>query len=285
MRAYLDCYPCFLRQTLEAARMATEDEDIHRRVLQRVSAFLGQLPPEATPIDAGLQIHRTVKEMAATPDPYREVKRECNDRALSLYPDLRELVEDAPDPLLMAVKLAAVGNTVDFGANPEFDLTRSLNEGVEQEFAGSGFRLFSDRLREVHRVLYIGDNTGEIVFDKILVEELVTMGLDVTFVVREEPIINDATLEDALYVGMDEVAEIVTSGVGSPGTLLHQCHPAFRDTFRRAEMILAKGQGNYEGLSGEEGPVFFLLKVKCPVIARDLGATVGDLVLRASDPG
>jgi hypothetical protein len=133
----------------------------------------------------------------------------------------------------------------------------------------------------VGNVIYFGDNAGEIVFDRLLVEQMAAGGARVAFAVRGGPILNDATLEDAVYVGMDQVADVVSSGVVSPGTLLGHADPTFLDRFHRADLVLAKGQGNFEGLSDVEGPLFFLLKVKCPVIARHLGAELGALVLRA----
>ena len=281
MKAYLECYPCFLRQALESARMATVDEAIQRRVLQRVADLIADFPPDATPIEMGEDIHRIIREITDSSDPYHEVKRESNNHALSLYPQLRAMVETSTDPLLTAVKLAAIGNVIDFGANPGFDLDRALEEGLTEDLSDSDFPLFKDRLRRVDEVLYIGDNSGEIVFDKILVEQLVRHEKEVTFVVRGGPILNDATMEDARTVGMDGVAKVISSGVLSPGTILRNAQPEFLDRFHRAELILAKGQGNYEGLSEEAGPLFFLLKVKCPVIARHLGAGMGDLVFRA----
>jgi uncharacterized protein with ATP-grasp and redox domains len=281
LKAYLDCFPCFARQALEAGRMATKDAGLQREVLQRVAALMADLPLDATPIDMGQQIHDTIKETTGCLDPYSEVKRASNEHALSISSGLRQRVEASPDSLLTAVTLAAVGNTIDFGANPHFDLEESIRIGLAEGLADSDFPLFTHRLKGVDRVLYLGDNAGEIVFDKILVEKLVAMGLGVTFVVRGGPVINDATMEDARAVGMDEVAEVISSGVASPGTILPRCPPGFIDIFNRAELIIAKGQGNYEGLSQEQGPIFFLLKVKCPVVARYLGAEVGNIVLRA----
>lgn len=280
MKAHLDCFPCFLRQALEASRMATQDEELQRVVLQKVSAVLASLPRDLTPVEMGMEIHRTIQAVTGSDDPYGPVKKRSNDEALSLYPRLREIVNASPYPLLTAAKLSAVGNTIDFGANPEFDLQQSIQEGLTGQFEAFDMSGFRKRLATVSRVLYIGDNAGEIVFDKLLVEELVRLGVGVTFAVRGAPIINDVTLEDARYVGMHHLAEVVSSGVAAPGTVLSRCDEEFTELFRRSELILAKGQGNYEGLSQEQAPIFFLLKVKCPVIAHDTGMKVGDLVLR-----
>jgi len=283
LKAYLDCFPCFLRQTLDAARMATEDEVTQRRIIQTVASLIAELPSETTPIEVGLEIHRVIRAMSGCADPYRSVKRESNDHALSLFPELRQRVMESPDPLLAAAKLAAVGNVIDFGANPGFDLDRSIEEGWAADLTGSDYPAFRRRVEQARDVLYLGDNAGEIVFDKLLVEQMAKNGARIAFAVRGGSILNDATMEDASYVGMDRLAEIVSSGVLSPGTILGHAHPAFLDRFDRAELILAKGQGNYEGLSDVPAPLFFLLKVKCPVIARHMGTELGDLVLRAQE--
>ncbi len=282
MKAHLDCYPCFLRQALDAARMATGDEATQLRVLQGVSSLIADLAPGTMPIEVGMETHRLVRELSGCTDPYASVKRTSNDHALSLLSGLRRRVEESSDPLLTAVKLAAVGNVIDFGANPDFDLDGALEEGWAAELTGSDLPAFRRGVAQARDILYIGDNAGEIVFDRLLVERMAAGGARVAFAVRGGPILNDATLEDAAYVGMDQVAEVVSSGVRSPGTLLGHADPAFRDRFRRADLVLAKGQGNFEGLSDVAGPVFFLLKVKCPVIARHLGAELGALVLRAT---
>jgi hypothetical protein len=270
-----------MRQALHAARIATPDERIQRKVLDRVATLLPGLPSSATPVDMGRQIYKAVSEITGSSDPYIEIKREYNDRALEIYPHLQGHIQASPDHLLTAVKLAALGNIIDFGANPKFDLDKSIEEGLAREFTDSDYPLLTQRLAEVEGVLYIGDNAGEIVFDRILVEQLNQLGKKVIFVVRGAPIINDATMDDAYYVGMDQVAEVITSGVDGPGTTLRFCRSEFIDVFRKADLLLAKGQGNFEGLSDEHAPLFFLLTAKCPVIAHELGVEVGALVLHA----
>jgi uncharacterized protein with ATP-grasp and redox domains len=285
MRHYVDCYPCFLRQALAAARMTTSDEGIQRAVLRQVAAILAELPPGATPIEMGSRIHGAIRARTGSVDPYRRVKEAFNREALDLYPRLRAYVRASDDPLRAAVVVAAIGNVIDFGANPGFDLERSLESGMARGLASSDLPSFAQRLGAVERVLYLGDNAGEIVFDKVLVEEMASRGVRVTFAVRDAPILNDVTLEDARAVGMGQVADVVSSGVAAPGMLLAQASPEFLDLFSGAALILSKGQGNYEGLSEAEGPLFFLLMAKCPVVARDLGVEVGDLVLRRGRGG
>ncbi len=281
MKVYLDCIPCFLRQALEAARWGTKDVQQQRAVLDKVAALVPRLPIDATPIDMGREIHKVVKEVTETSDPYRKVKRRCNDRALELSSRFGEHVIASSDPLLAALKLAAASNVIDFAVHSNFNLERSIEESLEDGSKLADYALLKERLKQVGEVLYIGDNAGEIVFDKIVTEQLATLGKKVTYAVRGEPIINDVTVEDAAYVGMDEVAKVIASGSDGPGTSLRWCCPEFITQFSDAGLIISKGQGNFEGLSDEQAPIFFLLKVKCPVVARELGVDIGKIILRA----
>ena len=288
MKVYLDCFPCFMRQALEAARMATADPAVHRGVLDRVAELLPAVPVDATPVDIGQQVHRLVREVTGVADPYKQAKKESNDLGLRLYPTLKSQVEEAEDRLLTALKIAGAGNIIDFGPKLTLDPNRSVEQIVNDSFTQAvqepldpeQYRAFREKLNGVKRILYLGDNAGEIVCDKILIEELVRQGKEVTFVTRGAPTINDATLDDARYVGLDRVATVITNGSDAPGTRLVDCSPEFKAAFQSAELIISKGQGNFEGLSDVPGPIFFLFKVKCPVIAREAGAKIGTVVLK-----
>jgi len=280
MRTYLDCIPCFFRQALEAARISTRDEKLQKEVLDRVSLKVPEFPLTATPVEMGEIIHKIIKEVTGNHDPYKELKKLYNEKALKYYPKLKKLVKDSSDPLLMSIKIAIAGNIIDFGPTSNFDLDKSIEEAVKGDFAISDYDVFKDLLNRVNEILYIGDNAGEICFDKILVEELIAFGKKVTFVVREEPIINDATMEDAIFCGMDKIARVISSGSKAPGTIVSHCNKEFQQIFFNSRFIISKGQGNFETLSDFELPIFFLLKVKCPVIGRELGAKTGDIILR-----
>lgn len=281
MKVYLDCIPCFLRQALEAARWASDDERCQRTVLDTVARLIPGLPLNATPIDMGREIHRAVREVTGTDDPYCEVKKQVNDRALELYSECQKRVEASADPLFTALKVAAAGNVIDFATHSIFDLDLSIEECLKDGVRMADYPALKKRLEDVAEVLYLGDNAGEIVFDKLVVEQLVKLGRRVTYVVRGGPIINDVTVDDASYVGMDEIAQVVSSGSDGPGTTLRWCRAGFIDRFRGAKLIISKGQGNFEGLSDVTSPIFFLLKVKCPVVAQELGEELGEIVLRA----
>lgn len=263
--------------------MVSDDERLHRRVLDHVAQLLPTLPLDATPVDIGRAVHRAVKEISGCLDPYREVKQRSNDQALALYPRLQAHVEGSSDRLLAALHIAATGNVIDFGPDSAFDLERSIEEGLAEGLTGTDYPLLQERLGKADRVLYLGDNAGEIVFDKVLIKELVRLEKKVTFVVRGEPILNDVTLKDASYVSLDGLAEVISSGSDAPGTTLSNCSPQFLDTFRHARLILSKGQGNFEGLSEARVPLFFLFKVKCPVVAREIDVKPGAIVLKAAE--
>ncbi len=280
MRTYLDCFPCFLNQALRAARMATDDQISIKAVLDAVSMILPTISLESTPPEIGRLIYRTVHEITKNQDPYRDVKNRSTREALSLYPHMKRLVEKSDDGLLMAIRMAIAGNVIDFGPNRAFDMKEEIEITRSKAFAVCDYEQFKTALAKSRSILYIGDNAGECVFDRVLLE---TMNKRATYVVREKPVINDATLEDAQQAGIDSAAELMSSGTDAPGTLLETCSDRFIRRYHEAELIISKGQGNYETLSNQRQNIFFLLKAKCPVIAKHLGLPVGSIILRAAN--
>ncbi len=277
MRTFLDCFPCIMNQALRTGRIATNDEQKIKQLLDEIGASFRNLPMENTPVESGAIIYNKIREITGVEDPYKKIKQESIRDALGLYPRLKDLVNNADNKLLMAIRIAIAGNIIDFGVDKKFDLVEDVMKITKQDFAIYDFISFEKQLRKAENILYIGDNAGESVFDKILIEEL---GKPVTYVVREIPVINDVTIEDALNSGLGEVAEIISSGTTAPGTILNLCHDSFIERFNQADMVISKGQGNYEGLSEVNRSVFFLLKAKCPIIARDLDVEEDDIVLK-----
>ncbi|MBC8385709.1 MAG: DUF89 family protein [Candidatus Cloacimonetes bacterium] len=277
MKTYLDCLPCFLQQALRAGRIATDDEAIIKKLLDEVGAMIKEIPMENTPPQTGAIIYPKISEITNNADPYKVIKEKNITHALHLYPELKKKVEKSDDSLLTAIRLAVAGNVIDLGVNREFDLVEEIEKILHQEFAVFDFESFKQELNNAKEILYIGDNSGEAVFDKILIEEL---GKPVTFVVREIPIINDITEKEARQIGIDKIAEILSSGTTAPGTILELCNQEFIRKFYDADLVISKGQGNYEGLSGVQRSIFFLLKVKCPVIAENIGVREDDIILK-----
>jgi hypothetical protein len=223
-----------------------------------------------------MMVYKTIYQITNIEDPFRSIKLRHTHELLSIYSTLQRKIKRSKDPLYTALKLAGLSNAIDFGANPNFDLQKELKTMYSKDFDFCEYAEFKKTLHRAHHILYIADNAGETVFDRLLIEQLKKR---TTYAVRSRPIINDATEEDAINAGIDKVATIISSGCDAPGTILKLCSKEFRNIYRNADMVISKGQGNYETLSTQRRPIFFLLKVKCPVIARDIGIQDGSLVL------
>jgi hypothetical protein len=284
MQIFLDCIPCFVRQALDAARQATNDTQIHERVVREVLVLAKDLDMSQSPPVMGQKIHRLIRELVGVEDPYRVVKEQFNNAALQLYPKMRTHIIGSKDRLETAIRLAIAGNIIDFGVNSslkESELEKTISECLAAEFSDMQLGPFKQALNEAEEILYIADNAGEIVFDRLLIEQLPIE--KVTVAVKGSPVINDATMEDAGLSGLPRIVEVIDNGSDGPGTILETCSQAFVDRFEKADLIIAKGQGNYETLSEVDKNIFFVLKAKCPVIARDLGCEVGEMILRRSE--
>jgi uncharacterized protein with ATP-grasp and redox domains len=284
MQIYLDCIACFVRQALDAARLATDDEQIHEKVVREVLRLAADLDMSQSPPSIGQQIHRLIRNLVGQDDPYHGIKRRFNNMALKLYPELRKQILGSDDRLETAIRLAIAGNIIDFGVNGSLEESH-VKETISDSLSGSldtkQIQGFKDAVNAAEEILYLADNAGEIVFDRLLIEQLSIE--KVTVVVKGEPVINDATMEDALLTGLPNIVEVIDNGSDGPGTILDNCSKIFRRRFENADLVIAKGQGNYETLSDVNKNIFFVLKAKCPVIAKDLGCKVGEMILRRSE--
>jgi uncharacterized protein with ATP-grasp and redox domains len=287
MKAHLDCIPCFQRQALQAVRFITDDERIQEQILRLVLEALQKIDWKQVPPQIARVVHKIVRDETGERDPYAIVKKKFNDIALKLYPSMKTIVKESENPLFTAVKLAIAGNIIDFGVGSEFDLNETIAHVLSSPLKINHFTQFMQVLAESHVLTYLGDNTGEIVFDKILLELILdNYKIDqIHFAVKGAPIINDATIEDAKYVGLDRIKGLgfVKIDIGEANTGLRRQDPEFLNILNRSDMIISKGQGNYEALSDRK-EIFFLLMAKCPVIARDLSVKVGDIILKGGYP-
>jgi uncharacterized protein with ATP-grasp and redox domains len=212
-------------------------------------------------------------------DPFLKLKREFNRMGKELYPSLQEWVNHSSDQFGDAVKFAIAGNIIDFGPQPHFQLMQTLDEVLTKKPAIDDTQSLKEDLEKATLVLYLGDNVRETFSDKILVEKMPCA--EIYYAVRGSPEINDAISEDAYFAGLDQVAKVISNGSDAPGTILEDCSEEFRNIFDRAELVIAKGQGNYETLNEVKGKkLYFFLMVKCKIIARDLGCSVGDFVVK-----
>jgi len=247
-----------------------------------MTTLLTDISEETTPPQIGWLVHRTIREATGNLDPYREIKRTHNEAVLRIETDLADLINDSSSPLMNALKLAGTGNLIDMGPERNWTDVAEIFDGFMTKnsdyFDYQGFETF---LRNSKTLLYLGDNAGEIVLDKILIKLLIQMtDLDITFAVRGGPIINDATMEDARFTGITDIVRTIDTGAAFPGVVLEECSEDFLHYYHTADIILSKGQGNYESLSDERGNIFFLFKAKCPVVADKVGCGVGELVLQ-----
>jgi len=258
-----------------------EDENKMHEILYELMDYVKTFSRELTPAENSSKALLKAYELIGIDDPYKEIKKQSNDLALDLCAGLKQKIENSDDRLYDALKIAVAGNIIDLGINRRFDIHEALAHSMGTGFSKDHYKIFRSKLEMVQEVLIIGDNSGEIVFDKILVEELTRLGKQVTYVVKGAPILNDATMEDALYVGMDKVAKVITNGSGYLGVSMEQVSEEFIDTLYNANLIISKGQANFESLEQDDklkGKAFFLLKVKCEYVGLIAGAELGDVV-------
>lgn len=289
MRTYLECFSCFMNHGLDVSRKIGLDETGQRDVLNRIAGLIPGFELETTPPKMSFEINRMIRELTGGKDPFLEEKRRSNALALAATDKVRRSIAGAEDRLKRAVEYAIAGNIIDLGARQNLDIDAEMDtlvageeEQIEKE-RPEDFQLtrFREELQRASTLLYITDNAGEIVFDMLLIEVLQELYPDlvITAAVRDAPIINDATMDDAREIGLDKLVPVISSGSAAPGTPLELCTPRFMEYFRSADMVIAKGQGNYETLSEAPRPVYLLFKVKCPVVARSSGGELGDVML------
>lgn len=284
MQIFLDCIPCFIRQALDSARLVTDDEQIHEKVVREVLRLAADLDMSQSPPAIGRQIHQLIRKLIGNNDPYYELKQRFNRLALRMCAELEERIRTSEDPLETAIRLAIAGNIIDLGVKTsikESDIEKIINDSLTVNFNSRQVEEFRNAVSRAEKIFYLADNAGEIVFDRLLIEQLPAE--KVTVVVKGRPVINDATMEDAEFAGLTEMVEVIDNGSDAPGTILETCSQIFRNRFAEADLVIAKGQGNYETLSDVNKSIFFVLKAKCPVIARDLGCEVGEMILRKSE--
>ena len=271
------CLPCAIAQGLRTARIATTDPLLLPNAVSAVLEAARQFDLENSPAANATCAVKAVCETIHNSDPYRDAKREQNRLALRLHQSMKKAVEDSADRLETALLVSCFGNVIDLGAQDSFDLEKELNTLFEIGFARSSLAEFRDRLETATSILFIADNSGEIVFDKTLLEELPST-MRKTIAVKSGPIINDATVEDALKAGLDRVARIITTGSDDLGINQNRCSHEFLSELNKAHLILAKGHANFETLNELNKGIFFLLKAKCDVVARELGVKTGSFV-------
>lgn len=281
MRTELECFPCFLRQTVIALKQQTDDPQVQEDIIKAVAPLIQHADTSKPPAYTTTLIHRLIREKLRD-DPFRRIKQEYNGIALGLYPSLKETVSVSADPLQTAARLAIAGNVIDFGVFTSVDIGGSVSRALETSIAVDDYRSFTEAVDEAAGILYLLDNAGEIVFDRLLIEELTARGKKVTAVVKGSPVLNDVTLEDAVQTGLTDICAVMDNGCDGIGTILEWTSPAFRDAYDQAEFVISKGQGNFETLFGNRKRTHFLFQAKCEVVARELDLPFGSMLLKSS---
>jgi len=278
MQTYIECVGCLARQAVDIACQnipPQRQESFIKDILIRLSRFDYTSPP---PIMA-MEMYDMLREIEGIEDPFAHVKSVYNEMALQLYPDLKEIVKVSDDPVETALRIAVAGNIIDFGArNAEnIHIEDTLKRALEIPFSVDHTSQFKKQIEDSRSIVYLADNAGEIVFDRVLIEEI---GPErVTCAVRDLPVINDATLKDTSQTGLDDVCSVVSSGSRAPGTPLYLCSDEFKEMFYSADVVISKGQGNFETLNHVDRDVFFLFMIKCPIISREVGAALNSFII------
>ncbi len=291
MKTHLDCIPCFFKQALEATRAAGGDETAQKKILDEISRIIPEFPLESSPPEMATIVYRLVREITGITDPFKEVKEKSNRLALDIYPELKRKVALSEDKLLTALHLAIAGNIIDYGVKNSLDVEHEIEKCLNEDFNINSvsdedifdYQEFKDAFSKAKSIVYIADNAGEVVFDRVLIEELNNNSSDkeIIYAVRGKPVINDALYEDACQCGVDKIVRVISSGMDAPGTIIKSCSDEFIKLYENASMIISKGQGNFETLSGEDKPIFFLFKVKCPIVAKEVGCELGSVILKS----
>ena len=283
MKISYECGPCFLRQAREAMDLSTDDEMLKMEIMEEIFKFLNDnFKVGANSNSTGSAMHNLIKSKTGCNDPYYQEKIEGNEIAMKYLPDVKKILKN-DDSLENYVKIAIVGNILDFGAfTLDDDIESVIKQSLQKELTIKDIEEFENSLKTHDKVLYLVDNTGEIVFDKLLLAKIKEYGLNITIAVKSEPILNDACMVEALEAGLDEFGEIVEIGCGTVGYVDSEISDEFRKIFDDHKFIISKGMGNYEGLTEidlSSKDIYFLLCAKCNTISRDIGVNLHDMLL------
>jgi len=282
MKAKPECIACMFKQALNTTRVVTDDPDTLLTVMQRLAQRIATIDLDNTPAFVTQDVYTVVSEVTGVEDPFAERKKASNALALRVLAHVREVVLQSPDPLAAAIHLAAVGNVMDSGIGHinEVDVEADVVRMLDHPFGIFDIEGFRRELGPGKRLLYLGDNAGEIVLDTVLVDLIRESGTDIIYSVKSGPIIDDAMMEDAIEAGMTDRVKVIETGSNDIGVNFENTSVEFRDAFSTADIILAKGHGNFETCNSRPENIYFLLKAKCEAVARELGVNVDELVFK-----
>ena len=279
MKISRECYLCIYTQTLNLTKRLGLDEAKAGEILRGVGGILSKYDLNVTPPEIAAEVYDYISKTTGIKDPFSKEKEAAIKEALKFKDILEKRLEKSKDRLYDACKIAVAGNVIDLGVNQEYNLQKEIKNIFELDFKHNDYDEFKNRLKDAKSIVYLGDNAGENVFDEILIKELKKYVDKIYYFTRGKPIINDITLKDLNGLEIFEIADVVDSGVPTPGFHLKFANEKAKELFFEADLVISKGMGNFECLFGECGrDVFYLFKVKCEVVARACGADVGDYV-------
>lgn len=285
MRTSPNCLPCLTKQAAYTAALATDSLKLQNEIMASATRLIATFDLALSPPENAVHLYRMIAEQTGNSDIFADLKNISNQTVLKMLPDLEHKISQSADPLRTAAILTLAGNIIDYGSHHDFNVHQAVDECLNTALAIDDFTELQDDLRQAKKILYLGDNCGELVFDRLLIKQL---NQQVTFAVREKPVINDALAADAEECGLGDLCQIISNGTDCPGTPLHHCSNEFKKIFSEADLIISKGQGNFETLSGISGPIYFMLMIKCEVVASHVAEITnrppgsiktGDLVL------
>lgn len=280
MKSDLECILCLFKQGLNTARLITSESAAQREILNKIASEVEKIDLNLSPAILSKRIYTIVSEVTGIADPFDHAKEQSNREALRIVPDVKRIITDSKDPLMTALHVAVAGNIIDLGIGHKFNLSEDINKLILTPFAIDNSDEFKKEIKAGRQLLYLGDNAGEIVFDRLLVEQLLKYSLDITFCVKERPIINDATMEDAKIAGLTDLVPVITTGSDDIGVNLERSSRQFIDALNNSEIIIAKGHGNIETCIELPQNFYFLLKAKCDVVSNALKVKTGDIVFK-----
>jgi uncharacterized protein with ATP-grasp and redox domains len=285
LKVELRCISCILNRGYLQIQEATDDTALQFKTLSAILRFLAEeFKPTANPADLGTKRDRLIRKVTGNPDPYKQKKQLSNKKALEVVPLAKSIVSKETSPELRFRKAclsAIVGNIMEFDLpdNPfKFTDLENLIQQAEKDLALDEIPQIFNKAENAKRVLYLADNAGEIALDTLLVQELKNLGDHVTVAVKDGPILNDATLEDAKIVGMDKVAdEVISTGSDAVGLFPNECSDEFLNVYNFVDLVVAKGMGHAETLTELELPVphALLLRTKCSTVANHFNVGTG----------
>ncbi len=278
-----ECAVCILNQIIRAGKYMDLNERksnmIFKKVLKEVyeTDYSGLTPP----VFSG-KVYASFSSLAGDIDPYKKLKKEQNDLVLNNIDLFRRLIDNSEDSLLMSFLYSLHGNIIDYGGTEIFDTNKIFERPDDTQLAINDYQVIKGRLSKAKSLLIIADNAGEAVFDMLLIERIVSKypKIDIKYGVKSGPAINDVTKKDAEYIGIGRVAEIVETGSDYAGTMISLASPDFVDIYNNSDIVISKGQGNFETLEIERSKgIFFIFKVKCSIVSEHSGLPVNSLVL------